>query len=128
MINNSDVLLFFGKKPAALPLYERLEEQVLSRLEGVRIKVQKTQISFANRHNFAFVSLMPLGRAQDRPNPYIVVTFGLGARLFSPRIHTAVEPCPNRWTHHVLLSRPEEIDEELLGWICQAASFSASKR
>ena len=39
----------------------------------------------------------------------------------------STEPYPNRWTHHVLVSREEEIDGELLGWVEEAASFSAAK-
>lgn len=40
----------------------------------------------------------------------------------------AVEPYPNRWTHHVLISAPEEIDDELMGWIKEASIFSEGKR
>jgi hypothetical protein len=39
-----------------------------------------------------------------------------------------VEPYPGRFTHHVLLSGTEEIDDELLGWVKEAAVFSAGKR
>ena len=35
----------------------------------------------------------------------------------SPRIDAAVEPYPNRWTHHVPVQGIEEIDEELMGWV-----------
>ena len=54
---NQEVLYFFDRKPEALPLYEAFEEKVFSEVDGVKVKVQKTQISFSNRHNFAFVSL-----------------------------------------------------------------------
>ena len=56
---NQDILLFFDKHPEALPLYEALEEKILSEIEDVTVKVQKTQISFSNKHNFAFVSFLP---------------------------------------------------------------------
>ena len=39
----------------------------------------------------------------------------------------AVEPYPNRWTHHVLIGTVEEIDDELLSWIEEAAAFAQSK-
>ena len=55
------------------------------------------------------------------------MTFGLGARLDSSRIAVAVEPYSNRWTHHVLVSREEEIDPELLGWLQEAYTFSECK-
>lgn len=67
-------------------------------------------------------------KAKERPAVYIVVTFGLGYKVESPRIDVAVEPYPNRWTHHVLISSPEELDEELMGWVKEASVFSAGKR
>lgn len=127
MINN-DVLFFFESKPEALPLYEMLEERILSKVGNVTVKVQKTQIAFSNRHNFAFVSFLPVRKAKERPDSYIVVTFGLNYKKESPRIDAAAEPYPNRWTHHVLISTAEEIDDELISWIKAASDFSASKR
>ncbi|MDE6880134.1 MAG: hypothetical protein K2P20_02115, partial [Oscillospiraceae bacterium] len=40
----------------------------------------------------------------------------------------AVEPYPNRWTHHVLVASAEEINGELMGWVKEAAAFSRGKR
>ncbi|MDE7006878.1 MAG: hypothetical protein K2P07_01770, partial [Lachnospiraceae bacterium] len=40
----------------ALPLYEAFESRVMKEIENVRIKVQKSQISFYNRHLFTCVS------------------------------------------------------------------------
>ena len=125
---NQDVLYFFDGKPDALFLYEAFEEKVFSEVDGVKVKVQKTQIAFSNRHNFAFVSFLPVRKAKERPAVYIVVTFGLGYRAESPRIDVAVEPYPGRFTHHVLISATEEIDDELMGWVREAAAFSAGKR
>ena len=125
---NGDVLFFFREKPEALPLYEALEERILAEIPDVNIKVQKTQIAFSNRHNFAFVSFLPVRKAKERPKVYITVTFGLSYQKGSPRIDVATEPYPNRWTHHVLVSSPDEIDDELLGWLREAAEFSAMKR
>ncbi|MCI9250852.1 MAG: hypothetical protein HFI22_03440 [Lachnospiraceae bacterium] len=125
---NQDILFFFDKNPEALPLYEALEERILSEIPDVKIKVQKTQISFANKHNFAFVSFLPARKAKERPDIYITVTFGLGYRKESPRIDAATEPYPNRWTHHMLISQVDEVDDELLGWIKEAGAFSAGKR
>ena len=123
-----DALLFFGKSPQALPLYECLEQKILSEIENVTVKVQKTQISFSNRYNFAFASLLPVRKARDRPKVYLTVTFGLSHRVDSPRIDVATEAYPNRWTHHVMVGMPEEIDAELMGWVKEAAAFSAAKR
>ena len=121
------LLRFFDQMPEALPLYQKFEREVLSRVEDVRIKVQKTQITYSNRHVFACVSFAKVRKAKERPPVYIVVTFGLAFKKESPRIDIATEPYPNRWTHHVLVSREEEIDGELLGWVEEAAAFSAAK-
>ena len=123
-----DVLCFFDRNPEALSLYEAFEQKVFSVVEGVKVKVQKTQIAFSNRHNFAFVSFLPVRKAKERPKVYIVVTFGLGYCMESPRIDAAVEPYPGRWTHHVLISGTEEIDDELIGGVKEAAAFSDGKR
>ena len=125
---NSDVLFFFDGKPAAIPLYELFAKQVFTEIDNVTVKVQKTQISFSNKYNFAFVSLLPVRKAKDRPETYITVSFGLRYKKESPRIDVATEPYPNRWTHHMLISSVEEINDELMGWIKEAADFSASKR
>ena len=124
---DTDTLLFFAGQPEALALYEILEGQILSRIANVKIKLAKTQITFANPKGFAFVSFLPVRRAKRRPPVYLTVTFGLGYRKESSRIDAATEPYPNRWTHHVMISKPEEVDEELLSWIVEAAAFSAAK-
>ena len=125
---NTDILFFFNDHVDALPLYERLEGLILEQIPDVKIKVSKTQISFSNKRSFTFVSFNPCRRAKERPNVWMTVTFGLSYQKDSPRIDAATEPYPNRWTHHVMVGSEEEIDIELMGWIREAAEFSASKR
>ena len=123
-----DIPFFFRDSPRSLPLYLALEERILTELPDTRIRVQKTQISFSNRRNFAFASLLPARRAAERPSPFLTVTVGLNCRLDSPRVDAASEPYPGRWTHHIVIGSVEEIDGELLGWIREAAECSARKR
>ena len=125
---NADILFFFNDHMNALPLYERLEGLILEQIPDAKIKVSKTQISFSNKRGFAFVSFNPCRKTKDRPEVWMTVTFGLSYRKDSPRIDVATEPYPNRWTHHIMVGSEEEIDAELMGWICEAAEFSASKR
>ena len=125
---NENLLLFFEKKPDAFLLYQKLEERICSEVEDVRIKVQKTQISFYNRHLFACVSFARVRKKENCPDSYIVVTFGLDHKVESSRIDMATEPYPDRWTHHVLISEQSEIDDELMEWIREASQFSAGKR
>ena len=122
------VLFFFEKDPAALPLYEAFERAVCELVPDAGIKVQKTQITYTNPKVFAAVSFLPARRKAGRPEHFITVTLGLNRRLGSPRVDAASEPYPARWTHHLMISSIEEIDGELLGWVAEAAAFSASKR
>lgn len=125
---NSDILYFFGEHMEALPMYERLEEWTMLHIPDVKIKVAKTQITFAGKRGFAFVSFNPCRRAKDRPEVWMTVSFGLGSPKESPRIDVATQPYSGRWTHHVMVGSVEEIDGELLGWIKEAADFSVGKR
>ena len=122
-----DELFFFDGKPGALLLYEAFRSNLLERMPDARIEVTKTQISFFSCRMFAAVSFTPVRKAKDRPDPYLTITFGLPYRKESARIDVAVEPYPNRWTHHVLIGTVEEIDDELLSWIEEAAAFAQSK-
>lgn len=125
---NPDTPLFFHASPGSLPLYLALEERILTEFPEARVRIQKTQISFSSKRNFAFASLLPARRAAARPDPFLTVTVGLSRRLDSPRVDAATEPYPNRWTHHIVIGSAEEIDSELMAWIREAAEFSAQKR
>lgn len=122
-----DELIFFDSKQDALPMYETFREAVLEKVPDTRIEVKKTQISFFNRHMYAAVSFAPVRRAKNRPDPFLTITFGMPYRKESARIDVAVEPYPNRWTHHVMIGSVEEIDQELLSWIEEAAAFAENK-
>lgn len=124
-----DTMAFFEaqKHPEALPLYEALEGRILAEVDGVRIKVQKSQITFYNRHLFACASFARVRRKAELPPCWLVVTVGLARRLDSPRVAVATEPYPGRWTHHIVISDPAEVDDELMGWVREAAAFAAAK-
>lgn len=120
------ILTLFGKTPAALPLYTALEERILSAFPNTKIKVGKTQVSFSGRYGFAYIS-PPLRRSKRWPDVCVILTFGLGCRKEHPRIIEAVEPYPNRWTHHVVIAGLSDIDDEVMGWIAESHAFSQVK-
>ena len=121
------VLLFFGDKTLELSLFETLRGRMADAIPGMTVRVQKSQISFYGRRLFGAASL-PVRRRKDWPERCLVATVGLSHPLDSPRVAVRVEPYPNRWTHHILIERPEQIDEELLGWLVEAYEFAESKR
>lgn len=119
-----DEQMFFDGKPGALALYEAFREKPLALCPDAAFQVQKTQITFRNPRAFCCVSM---ARMKGIQGEYIVVTLGLGQRLASPRVWVATEPYPGRWTHHIVVAGPEEIDDELMGWVKEAAAFAAAK-
>ncbi len=124
---DSDTLLFFDGHPDALELYRAFENLLCSAFPNVNKRVQKTQITFSNRHVFACVSFARVKRKSELPEGYLVVTLGLPAPLDSERVAARTEPYPGRWTHHIVISKPEELDRELLSWIGDAYAFAEAK-
>jgi len=120
-------LMFFDKHPDAVPIYLRFEEIVYSVFPDVNKRVQKTQITFSNRHVFACVSFARVKKKAELPDPFIVITLGLPYPLDSERVAVKTEPYPGRWTTHIVVGSTDEIDEELIGWAREAYAFSDSK-
>ena len=120
----AEVLAFLGGDPGKLAIFEAYEAAVLACGESTR-KVTKTQISWGNPYLFAMLSHPR--RAADRKAGALLATFGLGRRLDSPRIFQAVEPYPGRWTHHLVLSGPEDVDGEAAAWLAEAWAFAREK-
>ena len=121
----ADVLAFLGGDPGKLAIFEAYEAAVLACGESTR-KVTKTQISWGNPCLFAMLSHPR--RAADRKAGALLATFGLNRRLDSPRILQAVEPYPGRWTHHLLLTAPEDVDGLLAAWLAEAYRFAREKQ
>ncbi|MBQ6721988.1 MAG: hypothetical protein IJQ88_07475, partial [Clostridia bacterium] len=111
-----EVLLFFEGHMEAFELYRAFEERLYSTFPAVSRRVQKTQITFTNRHVFACVSFARVKRKAELPEGWMVITLGLPAPLESDRIAVRTEAYPGRWTHHIVVSRPDELDGELFSW------------
>ena len=124
---DADTLMFFDRHMDVLPLYQAFEEILFDSFPAVNKRVQKTQITFSNRHVFACVSFARVKRKAGLPMRYMVITLGLPAPLDSERIAVKTEPYPGRWTHHIVVSTPEELDEELLSWMKNAYTFADAK-
>ena len=124
---DADTLMFFDRHLDVLPLYRAFEKLLFDSFPVVNQRVQKTQITFSNRHVFACVSFARVKRKAELPESYMVITLGLPEPFFSQRVAVRTEPYPGRWTHHIVLSTPEELDEELLSWIRAAYAFAETK-
>lgn len=123
-----DILLFLDGHPKAIALYLAFEKLFCLSFPAVNRRIRKTQVSFSNRYVFACLSFAKVKPAAMLPEGYIVLTLGLPEPLDSDRVAVRTEPRPGRWTHHIVVSRPDELDEELLSWITAAYDFAAAKR
>ena len=119
--------MFFDGHQDALALYLSFEEWLYDTFPAVHKRVGKTQITLSNRHVFACVSFARVKRKAELPDGYMVITLGLPAPLESERIAVKTEPYPGRWTHHIVVSRQEELDGELLTWVRKAYDFADRK-
>lgn len=112
---------FFEGRPESFRLFEALRAEIES-IGPVKMAVMKTQVSFGTRRKFAWVWL-PQMWVRKRPETSITLTFCLDREVRHPRIVEAVEPSPGKWTHHVLIDKVEDIDDEVREWLREAYDF-----
>ena len=124
---NQDIILFFDQHQTLLPLYEAFAEKMAARFSDTKTKVQKTQITFSNRHVYACISFLRAKKKAELPVSYFVLTLGLPYPLESGRVAAKTEPYPGRWTTHIVISEMADLDEELFAWVEQAYMFSEKK-
>ncbi len=122
-----DTLMFFDEHEKAFALYQSLEDLLFSSFPDVNKRVQKTQITFFNQHVFACVSFARVRRKAELPEGYFVLTLGLPVPLGSDRVAVKTEPYPGRWTHHIVISKPDDLDAELFSWIQESYDFARTK-
>ena len=117
---------FFHSRPLELSLYQAFAAAVRERIPQAITRFRRSQITFAERRGFAAV-WMPLFKVGGRGEYYIVVSFAADRRIDHPRIVSVAEPYPHRWTHHVLVTCPEDIDGKLMDWVEQAWRLTNKK-
>ena len=88
------------------------------------IRVSRSQIGFRRRRSFAAV--WRPGRYLGGKRPPLVLSLFLSHRDPSPRWKEIIEPAPGRFTHHVELHSPAEVDGELAAGLAEAWREGAS--
>jgi hypothetical protein len=109
--------LFHGH-PVALAVARRVE-RVLRRLGAVDVRTTKSQVAFRRKRAFAWVW---------RPRQYVahadaeaVLSIGLGRLDPSPRWKEVAHPTARQWMHHLEVGGPEDVDDEVVDWLREAA-------
>lgn len=92
-------------------------------LGPVEVRVTKSQVAFRRRRAFAW-AWMPGVYLYGQVAP-LVLTLSLRRRDRSPRWKEIVEPYPGRFTHHLELRSPAEIDDQVRDWLKEAWAAAA---
>jgi hypothetical protein len=125
-LGNWTVEDLFAGKAESLELFHAVRLYIES-LGPVKTEAMKSQISFGTRTKFAWVWLPP-SWAKNRSENSIILTFGLRRHVEHERIVQAVEPRPGRWTHHVIIEKQADLDEDVRAWLREAHAFSMDRR
>ncbi len=112
---------FFAGHPSALAVYERVRS-VLGGLGPVDIRTTQSQVAFRRTRGFAYLWLP--GRYLAKPGAEVVLSFALGRHDPSPRLKEVVHPSPRQWMHHLEIDHVDDIDDEVIGWLREAADRS----
>jgi len=108
---------FFAGRPLAGDIFAALAAG-LAGLEGAATRVQKSQIGFVRTHPFA-AAWVP-ARYLGRPGAPLVLSVFLRRRDASPRWKQVVEARPGRFTHHLELYAPADVDAQVRAWLREA--------
>lgn len=108
---------FFEGRPIAR-LVDHDLQRMLESLGPVSRRLGKSRIAF--RRRIAFAWAWTPDRYLNGPVAPLVLTLALRRRHPFPRWKQIVEPAPGRYTHHLELHAPSDIDPELMGWLRQA--------
>ena len=103
--------------PVAMQTYDRVHALLVGPFPDVAVRVTRSQVAFRRRRGFAFLW---------RPDQYlhgehapVVLSVALNHRLTSERFKEVVHPGP--WMHHLEVRSADEVDDEVGGWLLEAA-------
>jgi hypothetical protein len=110
----------FEGYPEGLAVYGAVERAVQT-IGDAAVSVTKSQIAFRRRRGFAFVW---------RPGQYVqsdvpaVLSIALPYEITSERFKAVAHPSHGVWMHHLELSAPEQVDDEVCEWLREAYEFA----
>jgi hypothetical protein len=108
---------FFAGRDDSRQLFDILRATIEA-IGPVRLRTGKSQIAFSRRTAFAWAWIP--GRYLRGTHAPLVLTLALRRRDSSPRWKEIVEPGPGRFTHHLELYVPADIDAEVRTWLLEA--------
>jgi hypothetical protein len=109
---------FFADHPAGQAAYDRVCA-MLKPIGPYSVRVTKSQVAFRRRRGFAYL-WMP-GQYLAKPAAEVVLSIALGRQDTSRRFKEVAHPAPRQWMHHLELHRTDDLDDEVAGWLREAA-------
>jgi uncharacterized protein DUF5655 len=106
---------FIGKSPNVRSIYDRLLE-LLEQFGPISEEPKKTSIHLVNA-----TALAGVATRKDS----LILTLKSDRKLDSPRIFRSEQTSARRFHHEIKLNSPDEVDEELAGWLREAYLLSA---
>lgn len=118
--------LCFLPYPELMGTYRALRAELLARYPSTELRPRRTQTGFAEKYVYAVAS-PGVRRLPGAPERYVLLSVVLPAPSGSPRAAMAVEAAPGRYTHHIVIASPEDIDGEALGLAALSHEFAVQR-
>lgn len=109
---------FLAGHPFALAVHDRVID-IVQDFAPVDIRVSKSQVALRLRRAFAYLWLP--GQYLSHPDAEVVLSIALGRHDDSPRWKEVAHPSPKHWIHHLEVRDLADIDDEVAGWLREAA-------
>ena len=112
---------FFADTPLGFAVFERVRS-ILTAIGPIEVTTSKSQVAFRRRRGFAY--LWKPRQYLGRGDVEVVLSIALGRRDRSERWKEVVHPAPAHWMHHLEIRDLGEIDDQVAGWLREAADRS----
>ena len=109
---------FFAGHPLGMSVFRKVQDAVRG-LHDVQVRTSKSQVAFRRKRGFAYL-WMP-GQYLPNATAEVVLSIALGRHDASSRFKQVVHPTRNHWIHHLEIYDLSDIDDQVVGWIREAA-------
>jgi hypothetical protein len=119
------VVEFFAGHPLGAAVFDAVRA-ALAPWPDVEVRVSRSQVAFRRRRGLAWLWLP--GRYLARPGAEVVLSIALGRLDPSPRWKEVAHPAAAHWMHHLEIARVSDVDDEVTGWLREAAERAGGSR
>lgn len=110
---------FFADSLLGLAVLAQVRDDLAETFDDIEVRTSRSQVAFRRRRGFAV--LWRPGQYLRNPGAEVVLSILLDRCDTSPRWKEVVHPAPCRWQHHLEVHVATDIDDEVRGWLHEAA-------